>query len=49
MRTNEMEKEIGRKRTREEKQGKRELRENRRGKGLGEGREEMEMKKGEGN
>ena len=42
-----MEKEIGRKRNRvgEEKEGRRELRENGRGKGLGEGREEREMKK----
>ena len=42
-----MEKENGRKRNRagEEKEGRRELRENGRGKGLGEGREEREMKK----
>ena len=42
-----MEKEIERKRNRagEEKEGRRELRENWRGKGLGEGREEREMKK----
>ena len=46
-----MEKEIGRKRNRagEEKEGRRELRENGRGKGLGEGREERDMKKGAGN
>ena len=42
-----MEKKIGRKRNRagEEKEGRRKLRENGRGKGLGEGREEREMKK----
>ena len=46
-----MEKEIGRKRNRVgvEKEGRRELRENGKGKGLGEGREEREMKKGAGN
>ena len=42
-----MEKEIGRKRNRagDEKEGRRGLRENGRGKGLEEGREEREMKK----
>ena len=46
-----MEKEIERKinRAGEEKEGSRELRENWTGKGLGEGREEREMKKGAGN
>ena len=46
-----MEKEIWRKSNRagEEKEGRRELRENGREKGLGEGREEREMKKGAGN
>ena len=41
-----MEKEIGRKRSRagEEKEGRRALRENGRGKELGEGREERDMK-----
>ena len=45
-----MEKEIKKiNRAGEEKGGRRWLRENGRGKGLGEGREEMEMKKGAGN
>ena len=51
MRCEQAEKEFGRKRNwaGEEKEGRRELRENVRGKGLGEGREEREMKKGAGN
>ena len=46
-----MKKEIERKRNKvgEEKEGRWELRENGRGKGFGEGREEREMKKGAGN